>query len=522
MAMKEKKQMESRPIVRINKITFENFKDVGFGEIIFDCYKNDVPQGEKSDILGVYGQNGTGKTTFVEVMKIIKTLISGNSLNIMIISDMISINSEYAQVECLFDIQYENGIRRKVNYSFKVKRGTSLIEANFNSFNSAFGQHMQKTVSSLVGVNVYDECISMSGQFNGESIKMQPIIDSSIQEIRVPFGPASKRKMLINETDENLFDLEVNKRFSYNTAQSFIFDSKTIQILNDSEYKDVIKIIVNFGKNCLAVISPDSLAFNNPISGYFGIYNTKDITNNESFMNLLSATSFEIVGTENVHYLDEEYRFDPLDTPVLFPDRYQEAIEVNRYNSLSKQFESMSIVLNQLVPGMEVGLKKGKDTITAEGKPAIFTEVVAYKDGIEMPIRYVSEGVIKIISILSLIILAYNDKSTTIVIDEFDSGIFEYLLGDIIDAFKEGGLGQFVFTSHNLRPLESLGKDNLYFTTSNRDNRYVHLKNLGKNKDLKKAYLRRITGLETQDEELYRSTRCSSIKAALRKAGMNE
>ena len=40
-------------------------------------------------------------------------------------------------------------------------------------------------------------------------------------------------------------------------------------------------------------------------------------------------------------------------------------------------------------------------------------------------------------------------------IDEFDSGIYEYLLGELLEIMNESAKGQFVFTSHNLRPLEN-------------------------------------------------------------------
>ena len=45
-----------------------------------------------------------------------------------------------------------------------------------------------------------------------------------------------------------------------------------------------------------------------------------------------------------------------------------------------------------------------------------------------LPLRDESAGIIKLITILSLIIAAYNDKSLTVAIDELDAGIYEYLL----------------------------------------------------------------------------------------------
>ena len=56
--------------------------------------------------------------------------------------------------------------------------------------------------------------------------------------------------------------------------------------------------------------------------------------------------------------------------------------------------------------------------------------------------RYESEGIKKIVSILQLLIVVYNNDSITVAIDELDSGIFEYLLGEILRIISEKGNGQ--------------------------------------------------------------------------------
>ena len=91
-------------------------------------------------------------------------------------------------------------------------------------------------------------------------------------------------------------------------------------------------------------------------------------------------------------------------------------------------------------------------------------------------------------------------------------------MGEILETFQEGGRGQFIFTSHNLRPLEVIDKKYLYFTTTNPENRYVRLKNIGKTNNLRNVYYREIV-IGEQDEELYRKTQRYMIAAAFRKAG---
>ena len=117
------------------------------------------------------------------------------------------------------------------------------------------------------------------------------------------------------------------------------------------------------------------------------------------------------------------------------------------------------------------------------------------------------------------IIYKDNEIIDTVAIDELDAGIFEYLLGELLQIFAESGKGQLIFTSHNLRPLEVLDKKFICFTTTNPDNRYIHMKNVGASNNLRNLYFREIQ-MNEQDEEIYKATKKHKIIAALRKAGM--
>ena len=134
------------------------------------------------------------------------------------------------------------------------------------------------------------------------------------------------------------------------------------------------------------------------------------------------------------------------------------------------------------------------------------------------PFSYESDGIIKIVSILADYIFAFNQGSTTLVVDEFDSGVFEFLLGELLQIFESDGKGQFIFTSHNLRPLEVINKKFIRFTTSDPNNRYYKLKSIGKTNNLRDMYLREVQ-LGKQDVEMYKRTKTFKIIKALKKAG---
>lgn len=178
----------------------------------------------------------------------------------------------------------------------------------------------------------------------------------------------------------------------------------------------------------------------------------------------------------------------------------------------------MNIVLSQLVPSLKIDLKNLGDELLQNGTTASKIQLVSPKNNREIPLQYESEGIKKIISILPLLILVYNNNSITVAIDELDSGVFEYLLGEILRIISEKGKGQLIFTSHNLRPLETIDRSFIAFTTTNPDKRYIRLTNLKTSNNLRDFYYRDII-LGEQKEPLYDTTHNSEIAFALREAG---
>ena len=105
-----------------------------------------------------------------------------------------------------------------------------------------------------------------------------------------------------------------------------------------------------------------------------------------------------------------------------------------------------------------------------------------------------------------------------LVVDELDAGIFEYMLGELLDIFNKSAKGQMIFTSHNLRALEMLDKENIIFSTANPENRYIRMKSVRDTNNLRNLYIRSIT-LGGQDEVIYEETDSLKISRAFRKAG---
>ena len=200
----------------------------------------------------------------------------------------------------------------------------------------------------------------------------------------------------------------------------------------------------------------------------------------------------------------------PLDNPIDIREQDKNLVE--------KIISNMNIVLTQLIPGLTVGVKDFGSLVLPDGERGNRIQFMSHRDSKEIPLKYESEGIKKIISILQLLIVVYNQSSITVTVDELDAGVFEYLLGELLRIIAEKGKGQLIFTSHNLRPLETIDRGFIAFTTTNPNHRYIRMTNVKDNNNLRSFYYRDII-IGEQDEELYKPTHNAEIALAFREAG---
>lgn len=463
------------PTVRIKKVIMDDFKSVGHGEIIMNCGRRFIPYGTESDILGIYGQNGSGKTSFIEALSILQRLMAG-VLVPSVYADCVALGKECARLEYTFDLQYPDGVIREATYSFCIGAVPLTKEEIAEKYKDA--PEGIEPPDEDNRVTVFNEVFSLIWE---NASRRQVIIDTSSNEN--PIIPVTKRKELFGAGRKTLLTLEVNKQMAREKSKSFIFMNDTLNMLAEQDVESVpFRVLVElrfFARYFLHVID----------------------TKSSGFIRLNLAIP--------IYMKQGRTMFD-----VKKPKR----ISLEMLDEINMELENISSVLGQLVPGLAIGLKELSQTLDEDGNKAIMAMITAYRDGKELPLRDESDGVRKIISVLSLIIDAFNEQSVTVAIDEFDAGVFEYLLGEILQALEDSGRGQFIFTSHNLRPLEVINKKFLYFTTTNPNNRYIRLKNIAATNNLRDTYYREIILCE-QEEELYKKTKRFKMIAALKKAG---
>lgn len=467
------------PTVRIHKIVLNNFKSVKHGEVVFACAKRFVPQDTYSDVLGIYGQNGSGKTAIIEALSILKRALSGLSIP-PTYAECVSKDAEPAQLEFTFDFQYPEpaGYKRTIIYSFDVKRVETKDESGKEDVET------YKRRKYPYEVRICNESIVASGFFDGDEDKGKHTIINSIGGKSYPIGPVSNLGPLVGKNKDGLIiDLQVYKRLAYEKSKSFIFSNDTLDLFNaNSDYSEVFQILFELAEFGM---------------GYLHIVDTRAASGRDKTRFTLNT------------------RLGKMDMSIFGTNSVPKGL-MSHINSI---FKTINTVLKQIVPDLQVlpeitGTDKGED-----GEELDVFVLVSHRGNVELPLRDESEGIIKLVSVLALLTAAFNDRSCTVAIDELDSGIYEYLLGELLIAFEEYGKGQLVFTSHNLRPLEVLKKEEIVFTTSNPDNRYIRLKGVGRTNNLRDLYLREIVD-EDQDEPLYNASKRYKLVAAFKKAGL--
>ena len=143
------------------------------------------------------------------------------------------------------------------------------------------------------------------------------------------------------------------------------------------------------------------------------------------------------------------------------------------YPYVANTIKQINIVMQALIPEIQLEIYNAFDKLMENGKDGIQFEIITLRGGARIPLLYESAGIKKLISICSNLVACYNRESYCLVVDELDSGIYEYLLGECLEAMQERQ-GTTYFTSHNLRPLEILENEFLIYTTVNPENRYIN------------------------------------------------
>ena len=464
--------------VRLAGVDIYNLKNVCEGHIILSNNRTKY----QSSILGVYGQNGSGKTTLIDALQILKYVLTGRPVPAEY-AEYINVDADSARLQYEFVIHDSKGTSHAY-YEFSIKAVEDQSGQNLDSPSDAEAE---------IKVCVFDEVLKFSIENDSARVRKTTVMDTRNADV---FLPESKYQALFGDDRIVKNKLQIAKAIASDSSQSFIFSRAMIDELRKQKDGSPSAEYQQYADRIMRLV-------------YFGNYELYVIDRKNTGVICINILPLFFQFTHEPNYA--------AGTIPLLLDRPTPVPEIT-YNVIKKVISNMNTVLTQIVPGLTIGIRDLGPTVMKNGQNARSIQLMSRKNNKEIPLLYESEGIKKIISILQLLIVVYNHPSITVAIDELDSGVYEYLLGELLRIISEKGKGQLIFTSHNLRPLETLDKNFILFTTTNPQNRYIRLSHVKSNNNLRDFYFRDII-LGEQKEEVYKPTNNAEIAFAFREAG---
>lgn len=211
--------MNETPVIRIQRASIRNFRNVESGEIRFPCNYSEDIFAPKADVLGIYGQNGSGKTTFIDALEILKTLLSGQKVGAEL-SDCISYGQEKAELQFEFSI-------------LKLNEGNVVYKRRL-------------IYSAVLSKDAIDETVkcATTRTDSAKTAWMKPIFECTHQSEDAVFSPQVRLESLFgSKQNAKINELRVIKLLCQKEHRSFLFSPEFLKMLHDvaQEHDDKVE-----------------------------------------------------------------------------------------------------------------------------------------------------------------------------------------------------------------------------------------------------------------------------------------
>lgn len=476
--------------VRLASVVLDNFMNVVHGKLVL----NSSESMRDPSILGLFGQNGSGKTALIRALVVLKALLTEQPLQEEWCG-YLNVEAETARLQFEFHLCKNEESHEIVRVFYEVvlnrrKRGESS--------DVLIGE---KTKAEVIGIQSEKLWLLSKPNESGEKKRKPAILMDTTNPTQI-LGQAAIDERLINISEEDRSDLMVAKKWAAEKRTSFVFSEGVHKVLDrktqaeengkfNSEVLFFLLILQRYGLSELFVIeSSESVLVNRNVLPMW----------------LKMETSESHSGFHGLVLLPLDESFTAVPQLMTF---------------IQETIGQLNIVLTQLVPGLTIELKTLGSELGENGEKLERAQLISLKNRRAIPLKYESDGIKKIIAVLHLLICVYNQRSITVAIDELDSGVFEYLLGELLKILSEGGKGQLIFTSHNFRALETLDPACVAFTTADPTNRYAGYQEDGEIVNLRDVYYRNLVLGADEAQKLYNPTDNGRIAFAMRKAGIS-
>lgn len=242
--------MKEKYLVRIVETELENFKNVNYGDIKFVNYSNAEYRAELkgSDINGIYGQNGSGKTAIIEAFDILQHVMSGTTVSYNEYDGMFH-DDRPMKISTIFYI--ECGEKKyKARYELLLKRNIEEKNIQIYSENIIYWRRggSWKTERNIQFCNPYYDTQSI---LENTSTHILSENESAISKIRF-FNSVQNLAVFCAQKNVSLFFNDV------------IDKSLRVENQNEEEtaFSDIVKALFEFSRMRFQVVKVNQLGVN--------------------------------------------------------------------------------------------------------------------------------------------------------------------------------------------------------------------------------------------------------------------
>lgn len=424
----------------IVSMKIKNLKSIKEAEIIF-----------KNNLSGIYGPNGTGKTAVIEALEIIRNyFISYYKKEISEkvkekVLQCVRKGENNLSIEVIF---YISGILYKLAVEFnKSKEGNSL----YVSREELSSVPLESKTLYAKPKKVYRSIARIEND--------EKTILPKIYLYEKEFDEMIEKEILLkNDLSKKELFLEYNNFCSYLSLVLKYSRYEKTEIVSE-KLKDFIETFQKIEDTLMKVVV---------------------ITLKEQALYNLDILIPLNVHTENIHgVLMVNYKKGG--------NIYSE----KEASELEKVVNQIGNIFSIIVPHSKLKIHKKIENI-GKDENKIGINIFVEKDGKEIPLEMESTGIVKLVSILSVMVYFVQDSEAIVAIDELDIHIFEYLLAVLLEKLSLYAKGQLIFTAHNLLPMEKLSKNSIIVSTKDENESviYTYMENTSATTNLRQKYIK--------------------------------
>lgn len=459
---------------RISKFVTKGIKSIE-NDLSIDFLSNpkSVNFPYEGTVKAFYGENGSGKTAIIHSLDVLFKLMNdenylANERNQKTLSELLNKKSKNIDLYVSFlvyEFDSEELEYRVNNYRF--------IDYSISLTKNKFGQFFILKQSLEVFKNS-DFKKSKKPLYRFASEEEEPIhnetssvLNAKLQNQLLTKSFPSLLKSVVNTSLLNIFKHTDKNEINDKSLDELIGDAMNLEKDNLSQFKLEI-LISNYLSDFLSSVNV-FVGEEDEINSIKNSQSSDSLRKLNSSLNIDSHSVF-IPNFEDIVSLDEQIEFENLiKSDIRSNDVLSSKFVIARESK--EKFEQDMNYRTEIIKLFKPNIKKVEPyytDISEKNKYMIANIAFDYGDYV-VPLYLESSGTKKLFEFADSIKDVFNGG--IVIFDELDSGLHDIVLSKLIEFVSENCLGQLIFTTHNLAPMEVLEskKDAIDFINANQE-----------------------------------------------------